>query len=197
MGMKATRLFELNGDFRRSPLIETLRILHRIFTGQKIDYAVIGGMAVVRSGAVRTTHDVDILTTREGWDRIRERDPKELETDIDSARCRPTGVEIDILFAGDDWDMVFPLPRPSEVFEFDDEIGANFISLPNLVELKCAVYMQKRKEYGIELAAKDLADIVDLLSSNIDVITESFIAKLHPAIREELAQIRQKVKKRG
>ncbi len=194
--MTAKELFELNGDFKRSPLIETLRILHGIFTGQKVDYAVIGGMAVVRSGSVRTTYDVDILTTREGWDRIRGCDPEELETDIDSARCRPTGVEIDVLFAGDDWDMVLPLPQPSDVFEFDGELGANFISLSNLLELKCAVYMQKRKEYGIELAAKDLADVVDLLSSNIDVITEPFIAKLHPGIREELSKIRKKVKKR-
>ena len=39
--------------------------------------------------------------------------------------------------------------------------------------------------------------VVDLLSSNIDVITEPFIAKLHPGIREELSKIRKKVKKRG
>jgi hypothetical protein len=195
--MKAIRLFELNGNFRRSPLLETVRALHGILTGQNVEYAVIGGMAVVRSGALRTTHDVDILTTREGWGRIRECDPEELDTDIDSARCRKTGVEIDVLFAGDDWDMLFPLPRPSDVSEYDEELGANFIAFPKLLELKCAVYMQKRKEYGIELAAKDLADVVDLLRSNIDVVTESFIAKLHPGVREELTQIRQKVINKG
>ena len=194
--MTAKELLELNGNFRQSPLIETIRILHRIFTAQSVDYAVIGGMAVVRSGAVRTTHDVDVLTTREGWSRIRSCDPEELETDNDPARCRQTGVEIDVLFAGDDWDMVFPLPQPSDVSEYDEELGANFVSLPDLLELKCAVYLRKRNKYGIELAAKDLADIVDLIRSNREKITDQFVSRLHPGVQEELARICRKVRDR-
>ena len=194
--MTAKKLLELNGNFRKSPLLETIRILHRIFTVQSVDYVVIGGMAVIRSGSVRTTHDVDVLTTRAGWSRIRSCGSEELETDIDSARCRQTGVEIDILFAGDDWGMVFPLPQPSDVSEYDEELGANFISLQDLLELKCAVYLQKRNEYGIELAAKDLADIVDLVRSNREKITDQFVSRLHPGVREELARICRKVKDR-
>ncbi len=192
--MTAKELLELNGNFRQSPLLETIRILHGIFTAQSVDYAVIGGMAVVRSGSARTTHDVDILTTRKGWSRIRNCDPEELETDSESALCRQTGVEIDVLFAGDDWDMVFPLPQPSKVSEYDEELGANFITLPDLIELKCAVYMQKKNEHGIELAAKDLADIVDLVRSNREKITDQFISRFHPGVREELARIWQKLK---
>jgi hypothetical protein len=197
ISVTAKELLEINGDFRQSPLIETIHILHGLFNRYGVDYAVIGGMAVVRSGSARTTHDVDVLTTREGWSHIRDNTPEELETSIDSARCLKTAIEIDVLFAGDEWDMVLPLPQPSDVSEYDDELGGNFISLPSLIELKCAVYMQKRREYGIELAAKDLADVVDLLRSNIDVITDLFIAKLHPKVRDELMRIRQKVRNRA
>src|SRR5881628_2938485 len=38
-----------------------------------IPYAVIGGMALVAHGYDRFTDDVDLLTTREGLDRIHER----------------------------------------------------------------------------------------------------------------------------
>jgi len=56
--------------------------------------------------------------------------------------------------------------------------------------------MQKKNEYGIELAAKDLADIVDLVRSNREKITEQFISRFHPGVREELARIWRKLKNR-
>jgi hypothetical protein len=51
----AKELLELNGTFE----------------GAGVPYAIIGGMAVARNGAFRTAHNVDLLTLREGWERIR------------------------------------------------------------------------------------------------------------------------------
>jgi hypothetical protein len=48
--MTAGRLLEQNGDFTNSPLIQTVRKLHRLFSFRRMDYAVVGGMAVVRNG---------------------------------------------------------------------------------------------------------------------------------------------------
>ena len=43
--MKAGDVFALNGDFRESPLIETCKRLHSVFTPLDIPYAIVGGMA--------------------------------------------------------------------------------------------------------------------------------------------------------
>ena len=63
--MTAKDLLELNGDFRSSPLLDTVRRLHRLFTENRIPYAVIGGLAVIRNGAVRTTIAVDLLVRKQ------------------------------------------------------------------------------------------------------------------------------------
>ena len=136
--MKPKELFELNGDFVNSPLIATVRNMHKIFCRLQVDYAVVGGVAVARCGSTRTTHDVDILTTSAGWSHIRRQQPDSLETRIDSALDLKTGVEI-------------------------------------------------------ELAAKDLADLVDLIRSNCEMITAPFINRLHAGVREEVRRISEKV----
>ncbi|MFW5769060.1 MAG: hypothetical protein ACOCYA_03295, partial [Spirochaetota bacterium] len=109
-GMTSEEIFRRNGDFKDSPLITTIRRLHKIFTDLAIPYAVIGGMAVVRNGAVRTTIDVDILTTREGWDCLRVHSPGRFQFSPDHAVDTDTGVDIDVLFPGEDWEMKIPMP---------------------------------------------------------------------------------------
>ena len=78
-----------------------------------------------------------------------------------------TGATFDIRFAGDGWKMPFPLPDPREVSQFDTQLGANFIGLHHLVQLKTAVYLTKLRDDGPELAAKDLADVVELIRKNV------------------------------
>lgn len=193
--MTGSEILRRNGDFIRSPLIETVRNLHCLFSSAGVPYAVVGGMAVVRSGAVRTTVDVDILTERAGWERLRRANPEGFELGTDHGVDRATGVDIDVLFPGDEWEMVIPVPEPDAVKELDDEVGAFYIDLVHLIEWKTAVYMKKRAEDGIELAAKDLADVVALAENNPASIDADFIGRLHPSVRAEYANIAGKVKK--
>ncbi len=162
-----------------------------------MSYAIVGGMAVVRNGTVRTTVDVDILTGRDDWEFIRRDVPEGFRVHVDHAFDTETGVEIDVLFPGDDWEMVIPVPEPDSIRVFDDEIGAFYIDLHPLIEWKTAVYIKKREKDGIEIAAKDLADIVALTEPNIDIVDEQFIESIHPAVREEVRTIAEAVRKKN
>jgi len=164
---------------------------------QDIPYVIIGGLSVIRNQAVRTTQDVDLLVRKEDWPRIREALADRFSVQIDSAVDRDTNVQVDILFAGDDWDMIVPLPDPVEVLEHDSDLGANFLSLPAILELKTATYLQKKRDEGIEIAAKDLSDVVELLKNNQENLSPAALSGLHPRIRKELKRIQQKLHRRS
>jgi hypothetical protein len=80
--------------------------------------------------------------------------------------------------------MVIPMPDPRKVAEFDESLGANFIGLHALVQLKTAVYLDKLREHGPSTAAKDLADVQALIKNNlINFSTETFEG-YDPAVRK-------------
>jgi hypothetical protein len=191
--MNPKEYLDMNGSFHESPLVGTLRKLHTILDRQDIPYAVIGGMAVIRCGGHRTTHDIDILIRREDWERVKTSNPQEFECGIDTAVDTRNGIPVNVLFSDDDWDMLFLLPDPASVGEYDESFGAYFMRLDHLLELKTAVYLQKLKDDGIEFAAKDLADVVELIRNNRGKITPATIDSLHPGVRQELLHIRQRV----
>ena len=193
--MTAKRLLEINGDFRTSPLLAALRRIDVLFEEHSVPYAVIGGLAVVRNGARRTTMDIDLLTSREGWQKIRDAAPGGLRTGPDNAIDTLTEVQIDILFDGDYWEMVIPLTKPEAIGEYDEELRAWFITLPRLLELKIAVYLKKLSEDGIEIAAKDLADVVALMEQNLGSIDDDFIYGIRFEVRDEFVRILQKVRR--
>lgn len=188
--MTAARIFRQNGNFKESPLLESVARLHTLFTSISLPYAVIGGMAVVRNGAVRTTMDVDILIRKNDWESVRKSCPEGFTVYPDHAVDLHNKVDIDLLFPGDDWEMVLPVPEPEAVREYDRELGAYYIDLLHLLELKTAVFIKKREEDGIEIAAKDLADIVALTENNRETITADFIENMDPAVRGEYRNIR-------
>lgn len=99
-------------------------------------------MAVIRNGCSRTTIDIDILTTREGWHYIRNIPEIPFNTWIDHAVDKKNNIDIDVLFPGDDREMLIPLPHPDRVKEYDEDFGANFIGLKPLLELKTAVCLR-------------------------------------------------------
>ncbi len=174
----------MNGDFYRSPLVDTVRRVHGLMQRAVADYAVIGGMAVIRHGGLRTTHDVDILTTREAWQSAQSVEDSDLVRGSDHAQDTANGVPVDVLFAGDDWDMPFSLPAPTDhVREFDPRFGAYYVSLPWILSIKTGVYIAKRAVDGPELAAKDLADLVLLIQTNDERLTPAVLERIHPAVR--------------
>ena len=199
--MTAKELLNLNGDFRSSPLLETARKLHKLLARQDIAYVIIGGLSVIRNRAVRTTQDVDLLVRNKDWPQIQKALADGFAIEIDSAGSssavdRDTNVPVDILFAGDDWDMVVPLPDPVAVLEYDSVLQANFLTLSAILELKTATYLQKKRDEGIEIAAKDLADVVELLKNNQENLSPELFAGFHPRIRRELKRIHKKIHRR-
>lgn len=193
--MTAKILLEQNGDFTSSPLIETARRIHKLFSRAGVSYTIIGGMAVIRNGGYRTTHDIDILTTHDGWQYLCTIKQDDFTTGTDHAKDSHNHIDVDILFKGDDWDMVFTMPDPEQVTEYDTELKANFMDLFHIIELKMAVFLCKRNNEGIEFAAKDLADVVDLIKRNKQKIDDRFIVKLHHGVREEFRKIVSRVLK--
>jgi hypothetical protein len=187
--MDPNTVLTLNGDFVRSPLLDTARRLHLHFARNAVCYSIIGGLAVVRNGAVRTTVDVDVLLRREEWARVRTALAGDFETGIDRAQDRKNGVEVDI-------HMVIPLPDPEAASEYDEKLGARFLTLKAVLELKTAVYLQRKQEEGIELAAKDLADVVALIQANPGSLSAQLIATMHPRVGRELRRIGRKLPRR-
>jgi hypothetical protein len=186
----AKEMLDRNGSFRRSDLIDTARRLHALSERLGVPYAIIGGLAVVRNGAPRTTADVDVLIRRSAWRRIEQsaHEPFVL-IGTDAMKDTANDVDVDLLFADDDWGMAFRLPDPAAVAELDEELGARFIGLMHLLELKAGVFLQKTRDDGPEIAAKDLADIVALIQAHRETIDASAFDGCHPAVRAELARI--------
>ena len=152
---------------------------------------------MIRNRAIRTTQDVDVLVRKEDWPEIRKSLSDDFAIEVDSAVDLDTNVDVDFLFAGDQRDGSGPLPDPVLFLEFDSDLQANFLPLLRILELKTAVYLQKKRDEGIEIAAKDLADVVELLTHNRERLTPELMQKLHPAIKKELERIRRKIRDRS
>ena len=72
----------------------------------------------------------------------------------------------------------------TKVAEFDESLGANFISLHALVQLKTAVYLVKLREHGPTTAAKDLADVQALIKNNLIKFSKEIFEGYDPAVRK-------------
>jgi len=162
----------------RDPVHKTMRRIAKLLDKAKIPYAVVGGMAVFAQGYRRTTDDLDILLTREGFATFRRsfvpkickpvpRRPKRF---VDAAN----GVTFDILVTG-----LFPgtgkpgpiaYPDPAAVSEIIEKI--HVVNVPTLIQLKLAARRHQ-----------DFADVVNLI--RVHNLDESFQANLHPAVHRD------------
>lgn len=181
------------GDFLREadlffqgkdPIHKTMRRIAKDLGKAKIAYAVVGGMAVYAQGHRRTTDDLDILLSRQGYaDFRRLLVPKNYET----LPGRPkrfidpqSGVTFDILVTG-----LFPGCGTAGPIAYPDPATASVIiarirviDLPGLIQLKLAA-----RRY------QDLADVVNLIRvHNLDL---SFQEKLHPAVHRDYSECLQ------
>jgi hypothetical protein len=203
--MTAERLLHINGDLKdpdKSELMEAVRRFHALSRTHDLPYCVVGGMAVIRNGLLRTTGDIDVLTLKKEWRKILPLKGEISATSLESCVDEKTGITIDILFADEDWEMVMEMPDPRRVGEYDEGKGAFFIGLHHLVQLKMAVYLSKLKEHGPATAARDLGDVHGLMSNNLSKFSAQVIGSYHPAVRkhcmeafEEIARV-QKGRKR-
>ncbi len=182
--MTAAEILKLNGNMKDSPLMDAVRRFHALSSSRGLPYCVVGGMAVVRNGYPRTTIDVDILTFKKAWRTLLPLEGEISSQGIDSCVDRASGVTIDILFADEDWEMVIPMPDPLSAGEYDEELGARFIRLHDLIQLKMAVHLSKLQDSGADVAAKDLSDVYELMRRNLAKFSPDVIRSYDPAVRK-------------
>ncbi len=144
----------------------TLKRLARALDEEAIPYAIIGGMALNLFGFTRETVDVDILLTREGLERFKERligrgYIPAFEGAAKSFRDAETQVKVETLITGEypgdgkPKPVSFPDPQATHI----ERDGYRVIPLETLIELKLASGMTAPHRL------RDLADVQDLIST--------------------------------
>ncbi|MDB9514779.1 hypothetical protein PN499_26605 [Kamptonema animale CS-326] len=164
---------------QQGKVYETLQNVSRSLSKAGIEYAVIGGMALVIHGYSRTTQDVDLLLTPEGLETFRTalvgRGFVPAFTGATKMfKDTATGVSVEIIVTGEypgdgkPKPVIFPDPAVVSV----DRDGIKVIELVKLIELKLASGLSAPGRL------KDLADVQELvralsLPSELDGLDES------------------------
>lgn len=162
----------------KAPVHQTMNRIAAELEKANIPYAVVGGMAVNAHRHHRTTDDLDILLTAEGFARFRQIFIGQSVDTIPGRQRRfvdrNNAVTLDILVTG-----MYPgsgkpgpiaYPDPSSVRERIDNIEV--VNLPTLIQLKLAA-----RRY------QDFADVVSLIRAH--QLDESFADRLHPSVRSD------------
>lgn len=173
------RLEEIGMFFqKRDRVHQAMRRAARLLDKAGIPYALMGGMAVNAHGAERTTKDVDILLTPEGFERFRTELVGDTYEPVAGRSRRfvdkTNGVEVDILltgrYPGRGGPGPFAFPDPAEASERIGKI--HVVTLRQLIQLKLAA----RRHY-------DFGDVVFLIK--VHGLDESFAEQLHPSVRRD------------
>ena len=171
------RLKEIDMFFQgRDPVHKTMRRAVKRLEKAGISYAVMGGMAVNAHRYQRTTGDVDILLSPEGFAEFRRRFVPKLYDNLAGRSRRfkdkTSGIRIDILvtgsFPGSGKPGPIAFPDPALVSESIE--GIQFVDLATLVQLKLAA-----KRY------RDFGDVVELIRFND--LDEGFAERLLSSVR--------------
>jgi hypothetical protein len=176
------RLKEIDMFFQgKSREFKTMRRLVENLNKKRITYAIMGAMAVNAHRHKRTTSDVDILLTPQGfaefltrfvprsYDRVAGRPRRFLD--------RRHHVTFDILVTG-----LFPGSGKPGPIAFPDPAqvsvaikGIRVVDLPTLIQLKLAA--RRHTDFG---------DVVNLI--RVHNLDEAFLAKLHPSVRRDFVE---------
>jgi len=184
----ATALAEASRFFMKDDRVHrTLRAITAKLKELGVPYAVAGGMSLVAHGYVRTTDDVDILTTEEGL--------RKTHQQLDGLGYAPpfkgsknlrdteTGVRIEFLVAGGfpgdgkPKPVAFPSPAAASV-EID---GIRYLQLSTLVELKLASGISAPHRL------KDLADVQELI--RVLKLPRTFAEQLNPYVQPKFFEL--------
>ncbi len=176
----------------KGTLNKTLRKLADDLDRHKIDYCVIGAVALNQHGYRRFTEDIDLLLTKKGLAKFQ----KELvglgyrpafEGATKKFRTTAENVTVEILtegeFPGDGLEKPVRFQNPNRnQIEID---GVKTLNLPTLIELKLASGMTAPHRL------KDLADVQEIIK--IKKLGSDFSEKLNPFVREKFLQLQQSV----
>jgi hypothetical protein len=160
---------------------KTMRRLVQNLDKAGIAYAIVGGMAVNAHGHERTTKDVDVLLTADGFNIFRRRFvPKSYDLVEGHPRRffdRRNKCMFDILVTG-----LYPgsgrpgpisYPDPDQVCEIVQK--QRVVNLPTLIQLKLAA--RRHQDFG---------DVVNLI--RVHDLAEKFLKKLHPSVHRDFIE---------
>jgi hypothetical protein len=156
----------------RGGVLEAARKLSRLMREGQVDAAVIGGVAVVLHGHVRTTRDVDLLL-RQPLDSIRAL----LESGgavyrSEQRECILDGVPVHLV------DEALAQPPPQEKIEIE---AVTTVSLPDLINLKL------RSGLADLARAQDLADVIGLIRHHR--LRGTFAARIDRSLRADFRRL--------
>jgi hypothetical protein len=154
----------------------------------RIDYMVIGAVALMAHGYPRFTEDIDLVLTREGLEAFhRELIGLGYVPAFEGARKRLRatrgGVPVEVILAGEypgdglPKPVSFPVPAAASI-EID---GVRVVTLERLVELKLASGMTAPDRL------KDLADVQELIKAR--GLGREFAEALNPYVRGEYVRL--------
>jgi len=176
-----------NFFMKSSPVFQTLRSITQKLEQLGIPYAVMGGMALVAHGYLRTTEDVDILISGASLESIHRSlvglGYRPLFEGSKNLRDAQTGVRIEFLIAGQfpgdgkPKPVAFPDPGDAAV-EID---GISYLKLSKLIELKLASGITNPGRL------KDLADVQELI--RLLKLPITFSNELDPFVRQEFIRL--------
>ena len=155
---------------------------------EKIPYAILGGMAIALHGYLRATSDVDLLTTKEGLEKIHAKlVGRGFVPAFPGARKRlrdtETSVKIDIItsgeYPGDGKPKAVQFPDPSDSVTLD---GISVLSLPRLIEGKIVT--------GTTVDYRENQDLGDVQALIRELgLPRSFADEIDPTVRSEFDRL--------
>lgn len=168
-------------------IASALEKIKRLFEQEGIPFALLGAQAMRHYGYVRHTEDIDILTTKEGLEKIHDRlIGKGLILRFQGARKSFKETEhyvpIDVITADEHAGsqaspIIYPTPQSDS---FRNEKGFSIPKLEKLIEFKIASGV-----WGNRL--RDLGDVIELIKSN--GLNETFADKLHQLLRPKFLEL--------
>jgi hypothetical protein len=163
---------------KRGAVMETAVKVSRILKKRDVDGAIIGGVAVVLHGYVRTTRDVDVA----------------IRGPLDSCKeaFEDAGLTFDAKKREFDCDGVPVHLVPEEMARLSD---ADFIQIEGVQTVPLAELISIKLRSGLSSRARamDLGDVVGLIRAHS--LGNSFATKLDRAVRKEFKKLVEAVRK--
>lgn len=164
----------------RGAILKVAREVSRIMEASAVEGAVIGGVAVVLHGHVRTTMDVDVLVPDDGKSMGAALQKKGYAFDPNRIEFVKKGVPVHLVLSKQ------VRIAPLVVEELD---GVRTVSLADLINIKLDLGLRD------PLRAQDIADVIGLIRAR--GLTSAFAAKLHKSLRVEFRKLARAIAGRG
>jgi hypothetical protein len=163
---------------KRGAVMETAVKVSRILKKQNIDGAIIGGVAVVLHGYVRTTRDVDVAIRG--------------ELEACKAAFEDAGLKFDSKKREFDCDGVPVHLVPEEMVRLPQ---ADFVEIEGVTTVRLADLISIKLKSGLSSRARamDIGDVVGLIRAHS--LGTSFAAKLDRTVRKEFKKLVEAVRR--